>query len=123
MPVKVVVGRAALFWKRSVCESLHYAEAGTSCRSKRPGPSEAKTQAIPALLQGKTAAEHGEALWSTLVSLTTYRVLPRGFRPRTEGLDCQRSARHSACPGSRYGYADEPLQTAEGVLRSKGLLA
>ncbi|MGE0826902.1 MAG: hypothetical protein AB7P18_32835 [Candidatus Binatia bacterium] len=42
---------------------------------KKIAPSEQKAQALRALLQGQTDAQSGEALLSTLVRLSTERVL------------------------------------------------
>jgi hypothetical protein len=42
---------------------------------KKIAPSEAKAQALRALLQGQTDAQSGEELLSTLVRLSTERVL------------------------------------------------
>jgi len=42
---------------------------------KKIAPSEAKAQALRALLQGQTDAQSGEELLSTVVRLSTERVL------------------------------------------------
>jgi putative transposase len=87
---------------------------------KKIAPSEAKAQALHALLQGQSEGQSGEELLSLLVRLSTERiwqealeaeqavVLGRGrYEPRRESQ------------GYRNGYENGTLKTGEGVLRVK----
>ena len=48
---------------------------------KKIAPSEVKAQVLRALLQGQTDAQNGEELLSTLVRLSTERVLQEALEP------------------------------------------
>ena len=83
-------------------------------------PSRMKAQELTALLQGQTEANNGEELRSTLVPLATERVLQEALeREQAEVLGRGRYERHPVAHGSRNGYEDGTLKTAEGVLRVK----
>jgi transposase-like protein len=83
-------------------------------------PSERKAQEIEALLQGALGAENGEELLSTLVRLSTERVLQEALEDeQARALGRERYERHAGSQGYRNGYEDGTLKTAEGVLRLK----
>lgn len=88
--------------------------------TKRIAPSEAKAQALAALLQGQTEVRSGEELLSTLVQLATARVVQEALeREQTETLGRSRYERREVAQGYRNGYEEGTLKTAEGVLRVK----
>jgi putative transposase len=85
---------------------------------KKIAPSEQKAQALRALLQGQTDAQSGEALLSTLVRLSTERVLQEALeQEQTTAWGRERYEVRGAQIGSRNGYENGTLKTAEGVLR------
>jgi transposase-like protein len=85
---------------------------------KRIAPSAVKAHERPALLQGPTAVERGDAGLSTLGPLATERVLPDALEgAQTELLGRHRSERRGPSSGYRQGDADGTLKTAAGVLR------
>jgi transposase-like protein len=87
---------------------------------KKIAPSEQKAQALRALLQGQTDAQSGEELLSTLVRLSTERVLQEALeQEQTTALGRGRYEVRSEQLGSRNGYENGTLKTAEGVLRVK----
>jgi transposase-like protein len=87
---------------------------------KKIAPSEAKAQALRALLQGQTDAQSGEELLSTLVRLSTERVLQEALEhEQATALGRGRYEARSEQLGSRNGYENGTLKTAEGVLRVK----
>jgi len=87
---------------------------------KKITPSEAKAQEIEALLQGALGAESGEELLSTLVRLSTERVLQEALEEeQARALGRARYERRTDSEGYRNGYEDGTLKTAEGVLRLK----
>jgi len=85
---------------------------------KRIAPSQAKAQALWALLQGQQEAQSGEELLSSLVRLSTERVLQEALeREQAEELGRARYERREGGQGYRNGYENGTLKTAEGVLR------
>jgi putative transposase len=87
---------------------------------KKIAPSEQKAQALRALLQGQTDAQSGEELLSTLVRLSTERVLQEALeQEQATTLGRERYAARGEQRGYRNGYENGTLKTAEGVLRVK----
>ena len=87
---------------------------------KKIAPSEVKAQALRALLQGQTDAQSGEELLSTLVRLSTERVLQEALeQEQTTALGRGRYETRGEQIGSRNGDENGTLKTAEGVLRVK----
>jgi putative transposase len=87
---------------------------------KKIAPSEAKAQALRALLQGQTDAQSGEELLSTLVRLATERVLQEALeQEQATALGRGRYESRGEQLGYRNGYENGTLKTAEGVLRVK----
>jgi putative transposase len=88
---------------------------------KRIAPSEAKAQELRAMLQGQTDAQSGEELLSSLVRLSTERVLQEALEhEQTAALDGRgRYEPRREAQGYRNGYENGTLKTAEGVLRVK----
>jgi transposase-like protein len=87
---------------------------------KKIAPSEAKAQALRALLQGQTDAQSGEELLSTLVRLSTERVLQEALeQEQATALGRERYEARGGQLGYRNGYENGTLKTAEGVLRVK----
>jgi putative transposase len=87
---------------------------------KKIAPSEVKAQALRALLQGQTDAQSGEELLSTLVRLSTERVLQEALeQEQTTALGRGRYETRGEQIGSRNGYENGTLKTAAGVLRVK----
>jgi transposase-like protein len=88
--------------------------------SQRIAPSEGKAQELRAMLQGQLEAQSGEELLSMLVRLSTERVLQEALEhEQAETLGRARYERRAGSQGSRNGYEDGTLKTAEGVLRLK----
>jgi len=88
---------------------------------RKIAPSEQKAQALRALLQGQSDAQSGEELLSTLVRLSTERVLQEALeQEQATALGRGRyEARSEQEGGYRNGYEPGTLKTAEGVLRVK----
>jgi putative transposase len=87
---------------------------------KKIAPSEQKAQALRALLQGQQDAQSGEELLSTLVRLSTERVLQEALEhEQAEALGRGRDEARGEQLGYRNGYENGTLKTAEGVLRVK----
>ena len=87
---------------------------------KKIAPSEVKAQALRALLQGQTDAQSGEELLSTLVRLSTERVLQEALeQEQAEALGRGRYEARGEQAGYRNGYENGTLKTAEGVFRVK----
>jgi transposase-like protein len=87
---------------------------------KKIAPSEQKAQALRALLHGQTDAQSGEELLSTLVRLSTERVLQEVLeQEQATALGRERYAARGEEGGYRNGYENGTLKTAEGVLRVK----
>lgn len=85
---------------------------------KTRAPSERKAQEIQALLQGQLGAESGQELLSTLVRLATERVLQEALESeQARALGRERYERREGGGGSRNGYENGTLKTAEGVVR------
>jgi transposase-like protein len=87
---------------------------------KKIAPSEQKAQALRTLLQGQTDAQTGEELLSTLVRLSTERILQEALEhEQAEALGRGRYEARGEKLGYRNGYENGTLRTAEGVLRMK----
>jgi putative transposase len=85
---------------------------------KKVAPSERKAQELQALLQGQGGAESGEELLSTLVRLSTERVLQEALEDeQARALGRERYERRASAVGYRNGYENGTLKTAEGMLR------
>jgi transposase-like protein len=87
---------------------------------KKIAPSEVKAQALRALLQGQHDAQSGEELLSTLVRLSTERVLQEALEhEQAAALGRGRYEARGEKLGYRNGYEKGTLKTGEGVLRVK----
>jgi transposase-like protein len=87
---------------------------------KKIAPSEGKAQALRALLQGEHDAQSGEELLSTLVRLSTERILQEALEhEQAEVLGRGRYEARGEKLGYRNGYENGTLKTGEGVLRVK----
>lgn len=87
---------------------------------KRIAPSEQKAQGLKALLQGQTDAQSGEELLSTLVRLSTERVLQEALeQEQAAALGRGRYEARGERSGYRNGYESGTLKTGEGVVRVK----
>jgi putative transposase len=87
---------------------------------ERIAPSETKAQELWAILQGQSEGQTGEELLSTLVRLSTERVLQEVLeQEQAEVLGRGRYERREGARGYRNGYEEGTLKTAEGVLRVK----
>lgn len=85
--------------------------------SQRIAPSAVKAQELGAMLQGQSDAQSGEELLSTLVRLSTERVLQEALEhEQAQALGRGRYACREGEGGYRNGYEDGTLKTAEGVL-------
>jgi transposase-like protein len=85
---------------------------------KRIAPSEKKAQALQAVLQGQLDGQDGEEILSTLVRLSTERVLQEALeQEQAVVLGRERYERREGERGYRNGYEAGTLKTAEGVLR------
>jgi putative transposase len=85
---------------------------------KKIAPSERKAQEIQALVQGQLEAQSGEELLSTLVRLSTERVLQEALEDeQAMALGRERYERRDSELGYRNGYENGTLKTGEGVLR------
>lgn len=85
---------------------------------KKITPSERKAQEIEALIQGQLDAQSGEELLSTLVRLSTERVLQEALEEeQAVALGRGRYERRTSERGYRNGYENGTLKTAEGVMR------
>ena len=70
------------------------------------------------MLQGQLEAQRGEELLSTLIRLSTERVLQEALEEeQAQALGRERYERREGQLGSRNGYERGTLKTAEGVLR------
>src|SRR3954447_4121260 len=86
--------------------------------SQRIAPSEQKAQELRAMLGGESEAQSGEELLSTLVRLSTERVLQEALEhEQAQALGRGRYERREGEVGYRNGYEAGSLKTAEGVLR------
>jgi len=87
---------------------------------KKIAPSEQKAQALRALLQGQTDAQSGEELLSTIVRLSTERILQEALeQEQAEALGRGRYEARGEKLGYRNGYEKGTLRTGEGVLHVK----
>ena len=87
---------------------------------KRVAPSEEKAQALRMMLGGQTDGQSGEELLSTLVRLSTERVLQEALEAeQATELGRGRYEPRGDAGGYRNGYENGTLKTAEGVLRVK----
>ncbi len=87
---------------------------------KRIAPSAEKAQALRALLQGQTDAQSGEELLSTLVRLSTERVVQEALEhEQAQALGRGRYEARGEQLGYRNGYENGTRKTAEGVFRVK----
>jgi putative transposase len=85
---------------------------------KKIAPSARKAQEIQALGQGQLDAQSGEEVVSTLVRLSTERVLQEALEEeQAVALGRGRYERREEERGYRNGYEQGTLKTAEGVLR------
>jgi putative transposase len=85
---------------------------------KKIAPSERKAQELYALIHGQLDAQSGEELLSTLVRLSTERVLQEALeQEQAEALGRGRYERRGEELGYRNGYENGVLKTGEGVLR------
>jgi transposase-like protein len=85
---------------------------------ERIAPSEKKAQELRAMLQGQSEGQSGEELLSTLVRLSTERVLQEALEhEQAEALGRARYERREGELGYRNGYENGTLRTAEGVMR------
>ena len=104
------------------CESRNKTKVKHAYRkgTKKRAPSEQKAQAVRALWQGQTDAQSGEELLSTLVRLSTERVLQEALeQAQATTLGRERYVARGEQLGYRNGYENGTLKTAEGVLRGK----
>jgi putative transposase len=86
--------------------------------SQRIAPSDQKAQELRAMLGGENEAQSGEELLSTLVRLSTERVLQEALEhEQAQALGRGRYERREGEVGYRNGYEAGTLKTAEGVLR------
>src|SRR5215510_8216444 len=87
---------------------------------KKIAPSEQKAQALRALLQGQTDAQSGEELLSTIVRLSTERILQEALeQEQAEALGRGRYEARGEKLGYRNGYEQGTVKTAEGILHVK----
>jgi putative transposase len=85
---------------------------------KKIAPSERKAQELQALVQGQRDGQSGEELLSTLVRLSTERVLQEALEDEQAlALGRERYERRDGQLGYRNGYEAGRLKPAEGVLR------
>jgi putative transposase len=86
--------------------------------SRRIAPSERKAQELQASLGGQLEAQDGEEFLSTLVRLSTERMVQEALeQEQAEVLGRERYERRDGQRGYRNGYEEGTLKTAEGVLR------
>jgi transposase-like protein len=101
-------------------KTINHQQQEDSRREKKIAPSEQKAQALRALLQGQTDAQSGEELWSTIVRLSTERILQEALEHEpAEALGRGRYEARGEQAGYRNGYENGTLKTAEGVFRVK----
>jgi putative transposase len=87
---------------------------------KKIAPSEQKAQALRALLEGQTDAQSGEELLSTIVRLSTERILQEALEhEQAEALGRGRYEARGEKLGYRNGDENGTLKTGEGVFRVK----
>ena len=84
---------------------------------KKIAPSERKAQELQALVRGQLDAQSGEELLSTLVRLSTKRVLQEALEDEQAlALGRARYERRQGQLGYRNGYEEGTLKTAEGIV-------
>jgi transposase-like protein len=87
---------------------------------KKIAPSEQKAQALRALLQGHLDGQNGEELLSTIVRLSTERILQEALEnEQAEALGRGRYETRGEKVGYRNGYEKGTLKTAEGIFQVK----
>lgn len=87
---------------------------------KKIAPSEQKAQALRAVLQGQMDAQSGDELLSTIVRLSTERILQEALEEeQAEALGRGRYEARGEKLGYRNGYEKGTLKTAEGVFQVK----
>jgi transposase-like protein len=87
---------------------------------KKIAPSEQKAQALRALLQGQLEGQSGEELLSTIVRLSTERILQEALEnEQAEALGRGRYEARGEKLGYRNGYEKGTLKTAEGIFQVK----
>jgi len=85
---------------------------------KQIAPSEQKAQALKAVLQGQLDGQSGEELLSTLVRLSTERILQEALeQEQAEALGRGRYDARGEKVGYRNGYEQGTLKTAEGIFQ------
>jgi transposase-like protein len=83
---------------------------------KKIAPSEHKAQALRAVLQGQLDGQNGEELLSTIVRLSTERILQEALeQEQAEALGRGRYEARGEKLGYRNGYEKGTLKTAEGI--------
>ena len=87
---------------------------------KKIAPSEQKAQALRTLLQGQLDGQSGEELLSTIVRLSTERILQEALEhEQAEALGRGRYEARGEKLGYRNGYEQGTLKTAEGIFQVK----
>jgi transposase-like protein len=87
---------------------------------KKIAPSEQKAQALRALLQGQVDGQNGEELLSTIVRLSTERILQEALeQEQAEALGRGRYEARGEKRGYRNGYENGTVKTAEGLFHVK----
>jgi len=87
---------------------------------KKRAPSEQKAQALRALWQGQLDGQNGEELLSTIVRLSTERILQEALEnEQAEALGRGRYETRGEKVGYRNGYEKGTLKTAEGIFQVK----
>ena len=87
---------------------------------KKIAPSEHQAQALRALFQGQLDGQSGEELVSTLVRLSTERILQEALEhEQAEALGRGRYEARGEKLGYRNGYEKGTVKTAEGIFRVK----
>jgi putative transposase len=82
---------------------------------KTRAPSEQKAQTLRAVLQGQLDGQSGEELLSTIVRLSTERILQEALEhEQAEALGRRRYEARGEKQGYRNGYEKGTLKTAEG---------
>jgi len=85
---------------------------------KKIAPSEQKAQALRAVLQGQVAGQSGDELLSTLVRLSTERILQEALEhEQAQALGRGRYEARGEKLGYRNGYEKGTLKPAEGIFQ------
>jgi transposase-like protein len=86
--------------------------------TRKIAPSEQKVQELLQWFEGQNAPQSGEEWLSAFVRLSTARLLQEAReQEQAEALGRSRYARQPTAQGSRNGYEDGTVNTAEGVGR------